>query len=117
MDEFEKRMEEERLRRGYSESYVSAMKRRLNLQMIGGFIRDGGVKKVISNDSFQHRETEAFSKLVQRLTEKYDKTELEEIINHINVYADVLQEIYFSLGMKTGAILQCRLTDSFETDL
>lgn len=117
MDEFEKYMEEERIRRGYVDSFVSTMKRRLNLQMIGGFIRDGGTKISVMNDSFQQRETEAFSKLHQFLSEKHGEKEADEIIDGVNGYVNVEQEIYFSLGMKAGAILQCKLTDNFETDI
>ena len=110
-------MEEERKRRGYADSFVSAIKRRLNLQSIGGFIRDGSTKAIIRNDSFQQRETEAFSKLQQFLSQKHEKKETDEIIERVNGYVNVEQEIYFSLGMKAGAILQCKLTDNFETDI
>ncbi|WP_040195647.1 hypothetical protein [Candidatus Soleaferrea massiliensis] len=117
MDEFEKHKEEERIRRGYTESYLSAMTRRLNLQMIGSFIRDGSDKVSISYDSFNQREADAYSKLENRLTEKYGKKEADEIITHVNEYSFVVEEIYFSLGMKTGATLHCKLTDNFETDI
>ena len=117
MDEFEKQQEEERVRRGYVDSFVSAMKRRINLQMIGGFIRDGSTKISMKNDSFRQRETEAFSKLEQFLSEKYGEKEADEIIECVNGYTNVEQEIYFSLGMKAGAILQIKLTDNFETDI
>lgn len=117
MTEFEKHKEEERLRRGYSDSYLSAIKRRLNLQMIGNYIRDDGEKTCLNNDSFHERENNAFSKLENLLIEKYGENERSEIISQICAYAGVVQEIYFSLGMKAGAILQCKLTDNFETDI
>lgn len=117
MNEFEKRQEEERLRRGYSESYLSSMKRRLNLQTIGNYIRDGGNKVVVSNDSFQNREAAAFAKLEKWLTEKYGEEEVNEMRPNMNAYISVVQEIHFSLGMKAGATLHCKLTDNFETDI
>lgn len=117
MDKLEKYMEEERKRRGYVDSFLSAMKRRLNLQMIGGFIRDGGTQISVINDCFQQRETKAFSKLQQLLSEKYGEREADEILDCVNDYSDVILEIYFSLWMKAGAIPQCKLTDNLETDL
>ena len=51
------------------------------------------------------------------MTEKYGKKEADEIITHVNEYSFVVEEIYFSLGMKTGATLHCKLTDNFETDI
>lgn len=116
MTEFEKRMEDEWIRRGYADSFVSAMKRRLNLQSLGAYIRDGDTKSIIHNDSFRQREDEAFSRMEQFLSEKYGEKETEEIIESVNAYAAVEQEIYFSLGMKAGATLQCKLTGTFETD-
>lgn len=41
----------------------------------------------------------------------------EQIIAQFDDYAWELQDIYFSLGMKAGATLQCKLTDNFETDI
>lgn len=117
MDEFEQYREEERLRRGYSESYLSAMKRRLNLQSIGAYIRDGSNKAVMSNDSFQNRESAAFAKLKKLLTETFGNEEASKIIPSLNAYIAVVQEIHFSLGMKAGATLHCKLTDNFETDI
>jgi len=117
MDEFEKYMEKERIQRGYVDSFVSAMKRRLNLQSLGAYIRDGSTKAVICNDSFRQREDEAFSRLEHFLNEKYGKKETDKIIEYVNTYTYIEQEIYFGLGMKAGAILQCKLTDNFETDI
>ena len=116
MTEFEKFEEKERLRRGYSDSYFSAMKRRLNLQMIGAYIRAGDTKLFVSNDSLEKRKKETTSRL-ERLIEEKCGEEAENIIEEINAYSSVIEEIYFNLGMKAGAILQCKLTDNFETEI
>lgn len=116
MTEFEKYEEKERLRRGYSESYFSSLKRRLNLQMIGAFIRAGDTKTIVNNDSFEQRGSEAYSKLKKLIAEKCGE-ETDNIIDKINMYSSVIEEIYFNLGLKAGAILQCKLTDNFETDI
>ena len=54
MAAWEKYEEQERLQRGYSESYFSAMKRRLNLQRISAYIRLGGTSRLA--DSTKIRE-------------------------------------------------------------
>ena len=117
MNDYEKSREEERLRRGYSESYLSAMKRRLNLQSLGAYIRVGSDKEVMSNDSFRERNTAAFSELERILNEGHGEEEAEQFMEHITVYVAVVEEIYFSLGMKAGATLHCKLSDNFETDI
>lgn len=116
MTEFEEYEEKEQLRRGYSDSYFSSLKRRLNLQMIGAYIRAGDTKMIVNNDSFQQREREAYSKLEKIIVEKCGE-ETDNVIDQFNNYASVIEEIYFNLGLKAGAILQCKLTDNFETDI
>lgn len=117
MDEFEKKLEEEARRQGYRESYLSAMKQRLNLQVLGCYIRDGCSKEAICYNSFHEREDSAFSKLKKRINEQCGEKESEEIITQVIDYADVVQEIYFNLGMKAGVTLHSKLTDNFETDI
>lgn len=62
MTELEEYEEKEQPRHGYSESRFSAMKRRLNLQMLSAYIRDGSHKQVISKGFYQ-RENESSTKL------------------------------------------------------
>ena len=116
MTEFEEYKEKERLQRGYSDSHFSSMKRRLNLQKIGAFIRSGDSKTVVNNDSFKAREDEAWSKLEKLIAEKCGE-DTEKVIDQIYMYLSVIEEIYFNLGLKAGAILQCKLTGNFETDI
>lgn len=116
MTEFEEYEEKERLRLGYSESCFSSMKRRLNLQMIGAYIRAGDTKMIVNNDSFEQRESEAYSKLEKLIAEKCGE-ERDSIIDQINMYSCVIEEIYFNLGMKAGVVLHNKLTDNFETDI
>ena len=103
--------------RSHSESYYSAMQKRLNLQSISSFIREEGVKVKISKDSFERREKTAFSNLETWLTQTYGEAQAETIIDYMLNYTCVIQEIYFNLGMKAGATLLCKLTDTFETDI
>ncbi len=106
----------ERQQRGLQESYFSAMRRRLSLQSISAYIRDGGDQLVEHNQSFRQREAEAFSKLKCFMVEECG-AETDKVMDQVNAYAFVIQEIYFNLGMKAGAILEAKLTGNFETDL
>lgn len=116
MTEFEEYDEKEQLRRGYSESHFSAMKRRINLQKLGAYIRYGDSKAVVSNDSFTQREDQASSKLEKLIAEKCGE-DTEAVMDQVYAYASVIEEIYFNLGLKAGVVLQCKLTDNFETDI
>lgn len=116
MNEWEKQTENEPARRGHTESYFSAVKRRLNLQALGAYIRDGSEKKVLHNESFAQREAEAYAKLEQFIAATCGEG-AGDVIDQINAYAATVEEIYFNLGLKAGATLQSRLTGTFETDI
>ena len=116
MAAWEKYEEQERLQRGYSESYFSAMKRRLNLQRISAYIRLGGDQAVVSHDSFHQRERDAFEKLEKRVAGTCGEG-AGQMMDQILAYASVIEEIYFNLGMKAGVILHGKLTGNFETDI
>ena len=116
MTEFEQSKEKEQLQRVCSESFFSAVKQRLSPQMIGAYILSGDAKTALSKNNFKEREEEAFSKLNKLIAEKCGE-DAEKVIDQINEYSSVIEEIYFNLGLKAGAVLQCRLTDNFETDI
>lgn len=115
MTELEEYEEQERLRRGYSESYFSAMKRRINLQKISAYIRDGSNQTVVHNESFHQRECQAFEKLEKQVAGTCGKG-AGQMMDQILAYTSVIEEIYFTLGLKAGVILHGELTGSFETD-
>ncbi len=112
MDKWEQEREEQK---DY-ESYMSAMQRRLNLQMLGSYIRDGSCKQFISCDSFRDRENRAYSRLEKWLTERYGDA-ADEIMEEMFICTSVVEEIYFNLGMKSGVTLYSKLTGNFETDI
>ena len=51
------------------------------------------------------------------MNEGHGEEEAEQLMEHITAYVAVVEEIYFSLGMKAGATLHCKLSDNFETDI
>ena len=106
----------EKLQYGCSESFFSAVKQRLSPQMIGAYILSGDAKTALSKNNFKEREEEASSRLENYITEKCGG-ESKKIIEQVYAYSSVIEEIYFNLGLKAGALLHCRLTDNFETDV
>ena len=116
MTKLEEHTEKEPLRSSDSESHFSDMTQRLNLQKLGVYIRYGDSKRVLDNDNFAEREDKASSKLEKLIAEKCGE-DTETVMDQVYAYASVIEEIYFNLGLKAGAILQHKLTDHFETDL
>lgn len=110
--------EEKRLGRrcDFAESYYSAIKNRINLQTIGEAILNGGEVSV-DLSSFEERGNRAFEKLENYLVEGYGQERAEKVIDEVTAYCAIIENIYFSLGMKAGATLLIKLTDNFETDV
>ncbi len=70
------------------------MKRRLNLQMIGAYIRAGDTKMIVNNDSFEQRgKAKPIQNWKKLIAEKWE--ERASIIDQINMYSCVIEEIYF----------------------
>lgn len=116
-DELEKHKEEQRKRRGFTESYYSAIKSRLNLQRIGSYIREGSGESTVDYSSFDDREKSAFSEIETYLNKKYGEESATDILEHMTAYGNAIEQISFSLGMKVGATMLCKLIDNFETDI
>lgn len=92
-------------------------KKRLNLQSIGAFLNTGNGDVDIYYNNFRERETNAYSVLERRIDELCSKENKEKMFDAVMDYAVTKGEIQFSLGMKAGATLFCKLTDNFETDV
>lgn len=115
--EWSKKNEEFEIRRGRRDTWFSTMMQRLNLQCIGSYIRDGGEIKVLYYDNLKERIDKAYEKIETQLSEKHSKKEKEEIMTYVNAYSGAIEDVYFSMGMKAGAILQNKLIGNFETDI
>ena len=98
-------------------SFYSAIEKRLNLQTIGAFLRTGNGDIDVYFNNFREREQNAFSVLERKIVELCGKDNMEKIFDVIMDYKMITDEIQFSLGMKAGATLLCKLTDNFETDV
>ena len=92
------------------------MLRRLNLQSIGAYVRDGSDKRV-DYTSFEERANRAYSRLQNDIAAMCGGESNGKIMERINAYCNVVEEIYFSLGMKAGATLQVKLLDNYESDI
>ena len=99
-----------------NEDPYAAIKHRINLQAIGNFIREGGEEKM-ERRSFRAREARAFDRLERRVAQLCPPENKNEILDSAFTYAAVIEEIYFNLGVKAGALLQRKLMDHFETDV
>ncbi len=92
------------------------IKRRLNLQTIGSFVRNGGDVAEIRRETFEQRERAAYEKM-ERGISRLCGVVTEEVVAEIVAYACVIEEINFNMGMKAGAALYRGLTEDFDTDL
>jgi len=101
-----------------TDSAYSQMARRLNLQRISAFIRDGEDVPVLDKRSFEARENDAYGEVEAAIKElKLDEHTADDILSKVVAYMTTISDIYFALGMKAGATLVIKLTDNFETDI
>ena len=101
-----------------NDSTYSQIARRLNLQRISAFIRDGEDVPVLDKRSFYVRENDAYSEVETAIKElKLDEHTTDEILSKVVAYMTTISDIYFALGMKAGATLVIKLTDNFEADI
>jgi hypothetical protein len=97
------------------ESSWSQLEKRLNLQSISEFIRHGGDVPEVIKYSFNERISRA-DKTLQEYFENIRTDKQEEISEKIAEYSNIMQDIYFTMGMKAGAQIIIQLTNNFETD-
>ena len=98
-----------------SENKWSQIEERLNLQSIGEFIRTGTYIEV-ERSSFNERLERAYKLLRDYIEENCGNAKADDIIEYINNYSGIREDISFSLGMKAGAQLAIQLTGNFEAD-
>ena len=97
-------------------SRFEEIRERLHLQNLGSYIRYGGENIRVYYDTYDHREREAERMLSEYIRSKFGEEEGETAQDKIYDYVRVMEEIAFSLGMKTGATLMQELFGSFESD-
>jgi hypothetical protein len=96
-------------------SRFSQIEKRLNLQSIGEFIRNGSEVEV-DRHGFVEREAKAYDKLREAVSGVCGAENAEAVLRHIGDYAGVQEDIYFTLGMKVGAQIVVQLNSNFEAD-
>jgi len=97
------------------ENRGSQIEERLNLQSIGEFIRTGTYTEV-DRSSFNERLDRAYKLLKEYIETNCGNDKADDIIEYINTYSGIREDISFSLGMKAGAQLAIQLTGNFEAD-
>ena len=98
-----------------SENKWSDMEARLNLQSIGEFIQNG-CDTVVDKRSFTERLETSHKDIREYIENACGQDKADEILEKIVAYSNTLKDIYFSVGMKTGAQIIIQLTHNFESD-
>lgn len=101
----------------HSKDFMERMAARVNLQTLGAYIRDGGTRRRLYEKPFSERIEEAdheLDKQVKALTR--DKENADKMHDAISGYEMAISDVYFSLGMKTGARLDALLMGRFDRD-
>lgn len=90
--------------------------KRVNLQSIGYFIKEGSNLKKKNCSSFSQREYFAEKELEEELLQLLDEKTMKDVYPSIIKYTSSKEEIQFSLGMKIGAKIALLLTSDSEYD-
>ena len=98
-----------------SESKWAEMEKRLNLQSISEFVQNGGDIEV-DKRGFTERLEKAYKDLRSYIENACQKEKTDDILENIIVYSNIVKDIYFSVGMKTGTQIIIQLTGNFEAD-
>jgi hypothetical protein len=86
-----------------------------SLQHLSRVIRDSKTPK-LTYDTFSKREDKAYLNLTENLKSHLSKEQLYNVENFINEYTSELVEIYFNMGVKTGAKIMHQLLDNKDKD-
>ena len=97
------------------ESEWSQIDKRLNLQSIGEFIKNGGDTEV-DKRSFSERLNDADMTLRKFIRNACGDDKTTDLFEKIIVYSSTVMDVYFSLGMKAGAQIIIQLTGNLEAD-
>lgn len=97
-------------------SPYSEIEKRLNLQSLGDFLRWGADRCLLDHACYQTREDAADRRIKEYVASHLGEESTGKLMDAIYEYAYDLEDIHFSLGMKTGAKLALLLTDGFESD-
>ena len=94
----------------------SGIKQRLNLQSISNFIYSGSTLNYIDKNNYKVREQLAYNNLQKAINDICGDEHNEELEQIINEYFYTFDQIYFNMGMKSGATLIVNLTKNFDND-
>ncbi|MCI9274334.1 MAG: hypothetical protein HFE39_10350 [Clostridiales bacterium] len=89
---------------------------RLNLQSLSTFLRDGMDRGQFNHASYQEREEAAQRELRSLLAPHIGENEVDNFMEDLQSSLCEMQDVQFSLGMRTGVKLAVLLTGGFEDD-
>lgn len=97
--------------------YLLRMKDRMNLQMLGSYIRDGSIRTRFDDKPYYKRIGEDSRKLEEIIDSLLrDPSFAGKMNDAISEYEDTIVDVYFSIGMKVGAQLNHLLMSDFDKD-
>lgn len=89
---------------------------RVNLQYVSSFFQMGNVQKELDTGSMEEREDKAVRVLEERLQKLVPKFYYSDAHDAAMEYANDCCELYFTAGMKAGAMLTGKLLDDSADD-
>lgn len=89
---------------------------RATLQHLSYQMRDNNTLLVFNPDSFTSREEKAYNQFQTELSNQLTEEQISKIELIINNYIGELSEIYFNMGIKTGAKLLNQLLNESDRD-
>lgn len=98
------------------DSRWSQIEGRLNLQSMREFIQHGGDIPELDKHCFTDRSETAYKDLEKYIVGICGEGKADEIMEKIESYTGVCEDIYFALGIKAGAQIIIQLTSNFESD-
>lgn len=97
--------------------YFHCMADRVNLQVLGTHIRDGACRIKTYKTRFSERLDQASRELNQEIIGLVkDRKISNKVQDAINLYESTIIDVYFALGMKSGAQLHAQLMGGFDKD-
>jgi len=98
------------------ESTWSQIEKHLNLQSISEFIRHGGDVAEVDKRRLTERLAAADKDLQEQIENICGKDKTDNILEQISACLNIYKDIYFVLGMKTGAQIITLLTGNTDSN-
>jgi len=89
--------------------YIKQIFERADLQHIREFLLHGVACTKISEQSYKQRLESSANPVFDMIEKKFSEQELDHVAELIHHHATVTQDVYFEIGMQSGAMLMKQL--------